>query len=147
MERVVLDTNQIISAGSAWVDPTLEAKTNDSQKLLKLVVREHTGLYSDGMLAEYVKKLFQRNHPRDRVATLIELLIGAFEFVDVKSKSCDPAPVDPDDVVFLVCALDGYADVLVSADRHLLDLKDAYSKPAILDVPAATQRLMSDQAA
>ena len=38
---------------------------------------------------------------------------------------------DPDDEVFLICALDGDADWLVSEDTDLLDLKTSYPRPVI----------------
>ena len=38
-------------------------------------------------------------------------------------------PSDPDDEVFLICAIDGHADYLVSEDRDLLSLKDSYQRP------------------
>lgn len=40
-------------------------------------------------------------------------------------------PSDPDDEIFLIRALDGAADYLVSEDRHLLDLKNSYRRPQI----------------
>jgi uncharacterized protein len=41
-------------------------------------------------------------------------------------------PEDPSDSIFLSCALEGKADVIVSGDRHLLNLKKYKGIPVIL---------------
>ena len=46
-------------------------------------------------------------------------------------------PRDPDDEVFLLCAIDGDADYLVSEDRDLLSLRAAYSRPTIANCEEA----------
>ena len=130
--RVVLDTNQIISAGTRWIDPLYE-NSSDAIKLVKIVARDHTGLYTGKIMGEYVEKLLDLGHPPDRVAVLSRLLMGAFEMVKVTNRKCKPAPSDPDDEIFLVCALDGTADYLVSNDNDLLDLKSYYDPPVILE--------------
>lgn len=40
-------------------------------------------------------------------------------------------PSDPDDEIFLLCAIDGNADYLVSEDHSLTNLKSSYAKPVI----------------
>ena len=40
-------------------------------------------------------------------------------------------PSDPDDEIFLICAIDGEADYLVSDDHDLRNLKSLYEKPVI----------------
>jgi len=57
--------------------------------------------------------------------------MGAFEKVQIASTSAPYPPRDPDDEVFLLCAIDGRADCLVSEDKALLDLKPKYSSPII----------------
>lgn len=130
--RVVLDTNQIISAGTRWIDP-LYVNSSEAIELVRIVAREHTGLYTGKIMGEYVEKLLDRGHPPERVTQLSGLLMGVFEMVIVVDRKCDPAPADPDDEVFLVCALDGNADYLVSNDSDLLDLKGHYNPPVILE--------------
>ena len=46
-------------------------------------------------------------------------------------KAAPHRPSDPDDEIFLLCALDGLADYLVSDDHSLTDLKSKYLKPVI----------------
>jgi putative PIN family toxin of toxin-antitoxin system len=48
-------------------------------------------------------------------------------------------PDDPQDEVFLACALDGQADFVVSGDHHLLDLG------VFRDIPIITARQFLDQ--
>jgi len=40
-------------------------------------------------------------------------------------------PDDPQDEIFLACALDGQADLIVSGDRHLLDLGKYHGIPIL----------------
>lgn len=87
--------------------------------------------YCGKVIGEYLEKLVDRGHPRDRVLKPITYLMGAFVGVDVTSKAAPVRPTDPDDEVLLLCALDGGAEYLVSEDRALLELKAAYLRPVI----------------
>jgi len=57
--------------------------------------------------------------------------MGSFTRVAIVSESAPVPPVDPDDEIFPICALDGDADWLVSGDTDLLDLKASYPRPQI----------------
>ena len=124
-ERVVLDTNQIVGAGTRWLDDPA-ANWNNHRRLLAHVVTKHVGLYCSAMLGEYVEKLLTRGHPHERVDRLATLIEGAFEEVALTTPAAPFPPTDPDDEVFVLCALDGNAGYLVSEDRALLDLDDHY---------------------
>ena len=125
-ERVVLDTNQIVGAGTRWLDdPT--ANQNDHRHLLAHVAAKHTGLYCTAMLREYVEKLLARGHPHERVSGLVALVHGAFEEVALTTYAAPFPPTDPDDEVFVLCALDGGAGYLVSEDQALLALDSHYA--------------------
>jgi predicted nucleic acid-binding protein len=139
--RVVLDTNQIVEAGSRWVDPIYDASKKPATELLRAVARDHTGLYSAKIMAEYVEKLLHYKHPPERVFKMCGLLAGAFQQIDITSTTCSPLPTDLDDVIFLLCALDGNADLLVSEDNHLLDLKASYSEFRIVNQSEAVTEL------
>ena len=139
--RVVLDTNQIVGAGSRWIDPIFIVESNTAIQLIKAVAREHTGLYSGKIMGEYIEKLLDLGHPPKRVERYIGLLLGAFEQVKVKTKHCTPMPTDIDDVIFLLCAIDGKAKLLVSDDKHLLELKGHYPDFKILNRVEATAEL------
>lgn len=139
--KIVLDTNQIVAAGSRWVDPIYDASKKPATELLRSVARGHTGLYSAKIMAEYVEKLLEFNHPPERVFKMCSLLAGAFQQVVITSTTCSTLPADPDDVIFLLCALDGKADLLVSEDDHLLDLKDSYNDFRIINQAEAVIEL------
>jgi uncharacterized protein len=47
-------------------------------------------------------------------------------------------PADPDDEMFLVCALEGKAQVIISGDHHLLDLG------SFQGIPILTSRIFLD---
>lgn len=57
--------------------------------------------------------------------------MGAFSQVNTTTKSAPVKPTDPDGEIFLLCALDGNADYLVSEDHALTNLKASYPKPVI----------------
>ena len=128
--RIVLDTNQIVGAGSRWLVESV-ANANEHQRLLVHVAEKHSGLYCDGIIDEYLEKLLEQRHPPERVRKLITYIIGAFARIEIVSESAPVPPIDPDDEIFLICALDGDADWLVSEDSDLLDLKASYRRPQI----------------
>jgi uncharacterized protein len=51
----------------------------------------------------------------------------------------ESVPDDPKDEIFLACALDGEADVIMSGDPHMLDLESYW------DIPILTARQFLDQ--
>lgn len=130
--RVVLDTNQVVGAGSRWIDHERPAPDpNTCRRILIRVAESHTGLYCGKIIGEYLEKLVDLNHPPERAQKLIAYLIGAFERVAIVTTDAPAKPSDPDDEVFLLCALDGQAHYLVSEDGALLDLQPNYIRPVI----------------
>jgi hypothetical protein len=76
--RVVLDTNQVISAGTSWLDRVRPSPDpNISRRVLIKVAESHTGLYCGEIVGEYLEKLVDLQHPRDRSLRLITYL-GSF---------------------------------------------------------------------
>ena len=132
MLRCVLDTNQIVGAGSRWLDVGPPKPPNCHLRILLLVFLRHQGLYTRTMLREYLRKLVEGGSPEERARRLIAIIVGAFEEVAIVSTHAPFPPADPDDEEFLLCALDGAADYLVSEDKHLRTLRNAYSRPVIL---------------
>lgn len=132
VRRVVLDTTEIVAAGSRWLRHAVPTPDpNQSRRLLVCVAERHTGLYCGPIIREYIEILLEHGSPSERVLELIAYLIGAFEEVTVVSSAAPVRPSDADDEIFLICAIDGSADYLVSEDRHLLDLKDRYQRPIV----------------
>lgn len=130
--RVVLDTNQIIAAGTRWLDQGHpEQDNNICRRVLIRVAESHRGLYCGKIIGEYLEKLVDRNHPRERALKMIALIMGAFTQIAITTATAPVQPSDPDDEIFLLCAIDGQADYLVSEDKALLALKDSYAAPII----------------
>jgi putative PIN family toxin of toxin-antitoxin system len=128
---VVLDTNQIIAAGSGWLMSAPPCPVTAGQRLVWNVIRNHVGLYSSDIAGEYLAKLIDRKHPRQRIVEYIGCILEAFELVIVTLEACSHPPCDPDDTKFILCAVEGKADCLVTDDNHLLVLKDFYERPII----------------
>ncbi len=130
--RVVLDTNEVVGAGTGWMDRGRPVPDrNPHRRVLIRVAESHTGLYCGKIVGEYLEKLVDLGHPRERALKMMTYLMGAFTQVMITTKSAPVPPSDPDDEVFLLCAIDGNADYLVSEDKALTDLKASYTKPVI----------------
>jgi predicted nucleic acid-binding protein len=130
--RVVLDTNQIIGAGTRWLVPGFPSpNTSTCRRILIRVAESHTGLYSGKVVGEYFEKLVDQGHSAERTLRLMTYIMGAFRRVKVTTQAAPVRPSDLDDEIFLLCAIDGDADYLVSDDHHLTDLKSSYAKPVI----------------
>ncbi len=127
--RVVLDTNEIVGAGTGWLDHGRPSPDpNIHRRVLIRVAGSHTGLYSGKVVGEYLEKLVDLGHPQQRTVKLIAYIMGAFIRVEITTKAAPFPPTDPDDEVFLLCALDGDADYLVSEDRALTSLQASYPR-------------------
>ena len=70
-------------------------------------------------------------HPRECALKMMTYIMGAFSQVTITTVSAPVPPSDPDDEVFLLCAIDGNADHLISEDHALTNLKSSYTKPVI----------------
>jgi predicted nucleic acid-binding protein len=142
MARYVLDTNQIVAAGTGWIDKSAEADDSVCERRLLIhVVKNETGLYCGKIMGEYLEKLIDRKHPPDRAARLISYLMGLFERVDIVSAKAHHPPTDADDEIFLLCAIDGKADYLISHDKSLLGVAAHYPQFSICRAEVETGRL------
>jgi uncharacterized protein len=130
--RVVLDTNQIIGAGTRWLgDGQSHFNNNIHRRILVAIALSHTGLYCSKIIGEYLEKLVDKKHPHERAIKLIAYIMGSFENVQIVTQNAPCIPTDPDDEIFLICAVDGHADYLISEDHSLLDLKAFFSNAII----------------
>ena len=114
--RVVVDTNVFISA-VLFGGPPGRLVTLWQQK-------EDAFLISSEVLKEYLRGLanpkFQLT--RDEIKSLIEVEVMPFvEPVKIRTK-LRIIDKDPSDNKFLELAVDGKADVIVSSDKHLLEI-------------------------
>ena len=114
--RVVIDTNVIVSALLFGGTPGKLVPLWKEKAIHPLISRE--------ILEEYIRVLA---YPKFRLAeNEIDFLIYSeilpwFRTVVVKSTG-KFIREDPSDDKFIVCAREGMADVIVSGDRHLLNL-------------------------
>jgi putative PIN family toxin of toxin-antitoxin system len=139
MLRVVLDTNVFVS--SLLSTQGLPARVLNAWREGKYLL-----VTSPPIIAEIVavlesprisKKYFIR--PED-IEQLVELLKTDAVVVPGRAAVTGAVPRDPQDEIFLACALDADADCIVSGDRHLLDLR-TYKKIPILTVKQFAERL------
>lgn len=106
--RVVLDCNVLVSAA---ISPTT------CRQLLDQVAREHTVIYSQETLQEFMA-VSRYTHLRpyfSRAKLILELILAVGVEVEPHTDSIELP--DPDDVVYLQTALAGKADIIVTGNR------------------------------
>lgn len=142
MLRVVLDTNQFVS--SVLVPHGLPAQVIDAWRR-----REYLLVTSPALIAEIRATL---NYPRlrrkypitdEQVERLVTLLEQDALVVPGEADTSGAIADDPDDDRVLACAVDGMADLIVSGDRHLLDLR-AYRGIPIVTARKFLERLQNE---
>jgi hypothetical protein len=116
MLRVVLDTNVLVSA--------IISDGKLRELLRKGIANQFSIITSDLILRELSVVLsrpkFKTNE--DEINGIIRTLLRSVEIVSVKSK-LEAVKQDPKDNIIIETAYDGNADVIVSGDSHLLELK------------------------
>ncbi len=120
MIRIVLDTNLIVSA--------LLKPDSNPNRIISLVREEKVLLLiSDAICFELTRVLFYPKIRNRLVASDEELerfvqLLRTVAIITPGSLSLPLLAADPDDTKYLVCAVEGRADYIVSGDHHLTDL-------------------------
>ena len=133
--RVVLDTNVYVSGTIMSCGPSFEILQAWRHRRFDLLV-------SEAIVAEIERvllypRLRERYALTDRdIARLIHSLHS--DAISVSGRYQVQRSSDPDDDVFLACALEGRADFVVSGDPHLLNLKEYYG------IRIVTPRQMAD---
>jgi putative PIN family toxin of toxin-antitoxin system len=128
--RVVIDTNIFISA--------LLSQNGVPAQVLK-AWREHRFilLTSQAIIAEVAETLagFICRPPYDvsqkDVDEVVILLKTVAEDVTISADVSDAGIPDPDDLIFLVCGVDGEADYIASGDKHLKGLRSYRGIPIV----------------
>ena len=131
MLRAVLDTNVFVSS--------LLNKTGAPARLLDAWrAGEYLLVTSPPIMAE-IKAVLELPRIKDKYALtdqdirqLLDLLEKDAILVPGLSPVNNTILQDPKDEIFLSCALDAGADVIVSGDRHLLSLKAFEGIPIVL---------------
>ncbi len=135
--RVIIDTNVLISAifFKGKPDIILEAwRTGDLEIIL-----------STDILKEYseVMKRLSAKFPSVETSGILSMLTAGCRIVEpevMENQVCD----DPDDDKFLATALGGNVKILISGDKHLLDV-DGYSGIEILRPAKFIEQYLSEQ--
>ena len=138
MLRVVIDTNVIVSG--------ILSRTGAPAELLNAWRQRRFLLLSSPAIVAEVRAVLQ--YPRIRkkyplsdeeIEQTITLLEHDALLVAGGANTIGSVQADPKDEMFLACALEGQADVIVSGDHHLLDLG------VFRDIPIINPRQFLDQ--
>lgn len=120
MIRVVLDTNQFVSA--------LLKPDSKPDLIVQLVQQEKVLLLISDSICDEISRVLGYPKIRKRLAAtdaelqnLVQLL-RAVAITPPGILNLPPLAADPDDTKYLVCAVEGRADFIVSGDHHLTDL-------------------------
>jgi putative PIN family toxin of toxin-antitoxin system len=138
MLRVVIDTNVIVSG-------ILSREGAPAELLNAWRERRFLLLSSSTIVAELrtvlqYPRIYKKYHlSDDDIEQTITLLEHDALLVAGDTNVTGSVPDDPKDEMFLACALDAQADVVVSGDHHLLDLGN------FRDIPIITARQFLDQ--
>jgi len=130
MLRVVLDTNVFVSS-------VLSRKGGPSKVLDNWRAAKYLLITSPSIISE-VRRVLQtlrikKGYPigQEEIEQLINLLEKDAVVIPALSSMKGIIPQDPEDEKFLICAVDGGADFIVTGDRHLLTLKEHGGIPII----------------
>jgi len=114
--RVLLDTNVLISA-------LISMDGKPSELLYLLLAKNQVLILSGAIVEEFARvaadKRIRRYVKSEDVAAFLKILFAKGVFVRVKSKFKVLGNADDD---ILGTAYDGHADLIVSGDKHLLQL-------------------------
>ena len=126
----MLDTNVVLAARRSHHPTSPNVEIMDRWQR-----REFVFLHSLDTLAEYAGKLLEHGIPATEVEEFMHSLARHGELVSVEFFHFRHYPVDPDDVMFLLCAINGNASHLVSYDGHLLSLRPFYADEVTICEP------------
>ena len=112
--RVFLDTNVLISSFIA---------RGLSSEIFRLIIKEHELVIGDKVLNEFERILLEKfKIPKNKVKEILNF----FEAFEKCTLSDEKSPIklrDKDDESILANALKSNADVLITGDKDLLDIK------------------------
>ncbi len=116
--RVVFDTNVLVSA-LGW-----DGKPEDC---LELVFDNSIDAYSSPDIIDELSRVLEYDRlglTPDERQSFLEIVVTEFHVVRPDPDLDIDAVDDPDDSVFLECAVSVDVDYVISGDRHLLDLTE-----------------------
>ncbi|MCB0065421.1 MAG: putative toxin-antitoxin system toxin component, PIN family [Caldilineaceae bacterium] len=119
--RVVPDTNVLIAAQRS-TSPTSPNK----EFFQRWYHAQFDLLFSDDTLHEYVEKLAELGVTEQTIKKLVQAILVLGVEVEIVHFHLRYYPEDPDDIAFILCAVNGDATHILSHDRHLLQLAHRY---------------------
>ncbi|MEO0415378.1 MAG: putative toxin-antitoxin system toxin component, PIN family [Verrucomicrobiota bacterium] len=119
--RAVLDTNVIIAS---FLSSSSEG--TGAQLLDRWRSGQFQFLFSRDTMLEYAEVLLRKGVPQPLIQSFLTELYSQGEVVTIVFFHLPTYPTDTDDIAFLLCALNGQAQYLISYDNHLLDLAPDY---------------------
>ena len=138
--RIVADTNTVLS-GLLW--------QGTPRRLLDLARERKITLYTSMLLVAELAEVLARDKFAERLGaarvSAIELVQDYARLAETVTPEALPVPViarDPDDDHVLACALCAKAQLIVSGDSHLLDLK-AYQGISIRAASVALSEIVA----
>jgi hypothetical protein len=139
--RVVLDTN-VVASGFLWGGVPRQLLQAAREKKLQLYTSTALLLELTDILgrAKFARKLAAAQLSVDQLVERYALLTTVVHPVAIPPTILD----DPDDDQVLACALAAKAELIVSGDRHLLDLKE-HRGIRVVTVVEAAKSIVSDQ--
>jgi len=114
MLRAVLDTNVVLAARRAT-----HPQSPNVEILARWQAGEFIWLVTDDIINEYIEKLLKMGKSAEEVEAFIEDVILLAEEVLIRFFHLRHYPSDSDDIVFVLCALNGGATHLVTYDLPL----------------------------
>jgi putative PIN family toxin of toxin-antitoxin system len=114
MIKAVLDTNVVVSGKLAP-----GTRSPNKEILSRWIGQEYDLLYSDDVLKEYAEKLLELGAAAQVVERFIFEVMTFAHHVSIGFYHTRHYPVDSDDTMFLLAALNGRATHLVTYDEHL----------------------------
>ena len=121
MVKAVADTNVLVAA---FLSPN--PASPNKEVLAAWKAGSWIWLHSEDTLAEYVEKLQHFGIDDDLILLFVKDLLLSGKEVNISFFHLPSYPEDVDDIAFLLCALNGNADFLLTYDEHLLCLTPDY---------------------
>lgn len=135
---VMIDTNVIVS--SILSCKGAPAELLNAWRELRFLLLSSSAIVADVQAVMQYPHVRNKYHLSDEeIEQTVTLLEHDALLVAGDADVAGSVPVDPKDEMFLACALDGQADVIVSSDHHLSDLG------IFRDIPIMTARQFLDR--
>lgn len=134
----MIDTNVIVS--SILSCKGAPAELLNAWRELRFLLLSSSAIVADVQAVMQYPHVRNKYHLSDEeIEQTVTLLEHDALLVAGDADVAGSVPVDPKDEMFLACALDGQADVIVSSDHHLSDLG------IFRDIPIMTARQFLDR--